>query len=120
MERLTGRRTDGQATIIYKSYSTTQELEKALADIVSRLAELEDELESGQLVELPKDKWAITVGGSVEQPNYMIEHRNPIAEYYQGIWHIYFETIQWRDILCEFPTKDQAEARLKELQEQRK
>lgn len=65
----------------------------------------------------PKDKWCITMGGTNEKDyNYLVEHRNPIAEFYNGKWHIYMEEIKWRTIIEEYDTKEEAEKRLKELQ----
>lgn len=65
---------------------------------------------------LPKDKWCITSGGANENEyNYLIEHRNPVAEFYNGKWHIYMEEIKCRTIIGEYDTKEEAEKELIKL-----
>lgn len=85
---------------------------------ILRRAELEDKLESGELVELPKDKWCITRSGrNKKEYNYLVEHQVPYAEFWGNKWHIGMTPIKWREIIEKYDTKKQAEARLKELQE---
>lgn len=110
-------RPNGQIVLECYDNSTEMGRKQTLNEALEKLYELEEKIENGTLVELPTPKWAITVGGSVGKPNYMIEYRSPIAEYYIGRWHIGFKDIEWRKILEEFDSKEQAEKRLKELGE---
>jgi len=73
----------------------------------------------GELVELPNEKWCITIGSkdTNENDNYMIEHLQPYAEYYKGKWHIGYKNIEWRTIIETFDTYKQAEQKLKELRD---
>lgn len=86
--------------------------------IICRLAELEDEIENGTLMELPKLKYAITVDmmSSNKHPNYLIEEHVPYAEHWGGKWHIGYKPIEWRNkIIAEYDTREEAEKRLEEL-----
>ena len=80
--------------------------------IKERLAELEDKIEQGLMVELPKPKWAVVqgMGGT-----YFVREREPKATYYNGKWHFYYETIEWVDIRFEYETKAEAKKKLNEL-----
>ena len=118
MKRLTKRfEEDGRPYWNIKGGSG-EAIAEAHTKALYRLAELEDKLESGQLVELPQDKWCITTGHNADESlNYLVEHQNPVAEFWNGKWHIGMEEIKWRPILEKYDTKEEAEARLKELQE---
>lgn len=79
---------------------------------LARLQELENKIENGTLVELPKPKWAVvqSIGG-----NYSVRKREPCAEYYEGGWYFYYEDFDWVIIRFEYDTKPKAEAKLREL-----
>lgn len=85
--------------------------------IIDHLAELEDEIENGTLVELPKLKYAITVDiKSSKNPNYLIKERVPYAEYWESKWHMGYKPMEWCiRIIAEYDTREEAEKRLEEL-----
>lgn len=72
----------------------------------------------GEIVELPKFKYAITIGAKdiYGKDNYLIESLVPYAEYYSGKWHIGYKEIEWRTVIEEYDTLEEAERRLAELQ----
>ena len=70
----------------------------------------------GEWVELPKDKWVITRhAGKKTKYTYQVEHVEPYAEFIDGAWYIGMGYNPYRKTIEEYDTKDQAEARLKEL-----
>ncbi len=106
-KRLTGRNEQGKATIIFKGRmqdKSNEELYAAIDKIVDQLADFEDKIEDGTMVELPDPFVDTDVNG-----------------YNETLYFVYRSRI---DIYCPcedvFTNKEQAEARLKELQEQKK
>lgn len=91
---------------------------------VNRLSELEDKIEArvlpeNPLYELPEDRWVITVDSIKNPTNYMVEHQNPKAEFWNGAWHISYEEIYCRKIYEIFDTVGKAYARCSDLEKSR-
>lgn len=123
MERLTKRDKDGKPFIPNKDYRTDIKIngyDDGFMDILKRLAELEDKLESGQLVELPcKIYDTVWVVFSPSYGEYEI-HEAKAVGFEIGVNGIRIITNFccyecYR--ICNYTTKEAAEARLKELQE---
>ncbi len=120
MERLTKRDNNGN------SYFRNKCFDDGILDygmIIDRLAELEDKLESGELLELPckvgdtvyvvyKDEWEYSIYVATAIGFYIDEEH--------GIEIITDFQCYPCDRIGNFTTKEAAEARLKELQEQKR
>lgn len=124
MKRFTERRGDGVRYIEGRYEITCYPKNDNLSDIdkmAVRLCELEDKIESGQLVELPK-LYQLSVGcKGTSLENYFIDEISPKITKINDKWNL-----EYKDRLCGnggrkligyFDGMKEAEARLKELQE---
>ena len=75
----------------------------------------------GEIVELPKTKWAITRSAVCVVGNfdYVIEERIPVARWMVDRWHFGYEPMKLRTIIETFDSKDEAERRLADLKGER-
>ena len=135
MERLTKRDKNGNALPAKSSTSsyigTIYEEEKGLEqERLNRLAELEDKIDSGELVDLTELKtYQLSVGcKGTSSENYFIDEITPILIETGGKWNLEYKNRLCAEPKCDrggrtligyFLTKSKAEAHLKELQEKR-
>lgn len=118
MERLTSKDEQGRTKIIHKNCAGYNEICEAYVKVVERLAELEDKLESGQLLELPLPKQDVV---------FHIVKRMRINTRTKPKWFYSKRIVSWKgfvSIILDkgndglwFSTSQEAEARLKELNE---
>ncbi|MCH5146517.1 MAG: hypothetical protein J1F61_00755 [Clostridiales bacterium] len=96
---------------------------------INRLAELEDKLESGELIDLSKlTTYQLSVGcEGTSSENYFIDEITPVLTQSLGMWSVEYKNrlcadpergVGGRTLIGYFATKEIAEARLKELQVQ--
>lgn len=84
--------------------------------VLYRLAELEDKIEQGKMIEAPNPKYVIAeskiTGGK------FVSKLLPKALYSeeQNAWIFWYDTFAFSTIIYEFDTKEEAEKKLKELQ----
>lgn len=106
-KRLTTKDEEGNWTIWEDDYSHPFE---ALQVAIERLAELEDDLESGKIIRLP-----CKVDSEIYIVDYLIDLEDK-KHYYISKSKFHPKWIdEWRNMFC--LTREEAEAKLKELQE---
>ena len=124
MERLTKRFEDGRAYIYSGVTVNTKDIPKVQAKAqqkaINRLAELEDKLESGQLVELPCKLGENFVIRDYGFGRLRVEERRIVGYNFSQFDPTIFPVSQYEESFAPdrvFAAKAQAEARLKELKE---
>ena len=82
-----------------------------------RLAELEDKIEQGTLIEAPKHKYVVAESNITGKKFACKLFPQALYSKVENAWTFWYDTFAFSTILYKFDTKEEAEKKLKELQE---